>query len=97
MQVNFEDIQAVANQIKTIEAERDALAAQNLELRGVLEEALGRCRNSAEGAACREAVAEELEKLGPLGSSNQELFMVPWGEIKQRAAALRAGKGVQDA
>jgi len=45
----------------------------------------------------REAAAEELEKLGPLGSSNQELFMVPWGEIKQRAAALRAGKGVQDA
>jgi hypothetical protein len=37
MQVNFEDIQAVANQIKTIEAERDALAKQNLELRGALE------------------------------------------------------------
>lgn len=45
-----------------------------------------------------EAAVEELKKLGPLGSSNQELFMVPWGEIKQRiqeleAAALRAGEG----
>lgn len=43
-----------------------------------------------------EAAAEDLKKLGPLGSSNQELFMVPWGEIRQRieeleAAALRAG------
>jgi hypothetical protein len=36
----------------------------------------------------REAAARELNQLGPLGSSNQELFMVPWGEIKQRIAAL---------
>jgi hypothetical protein len=33
------------------EAERDALAAQVAGLRAALEEALGRCRNSAEGAA----------------------------------------------
>jgi len=38
MQVNFEDIQAVANQIKTMEAERDALAGLVVELRGALEE-----------------------------------------------------------
>jgi hypothetical protein len=36
----------------------------------------------------REAAARELNQLGPLGSSNQELFMVPWSEIKQRIAAL---------
>jgi hypothetical protein len=36
----------------------------------------------------REAVVRELNQLGPLGSSNQELFMVPWSEIKQRIAAI---------
>ncbi len=36
----------------------------------------------------REAAVRELNQLGPLGSSNQELFMVPWSEIKQRIAAL---------
>jgi chromosome segregation ATPase len=36
----------------------------------------------------REAAARELNQLGPLGSSKQEVFMVPWSEIKQRIAAL---------
>jgi uncharacterized small protein (DUF1192 family) len=35
-----------------------------------------------------EAIVRELNQLGPLGSSNQELFMVPWSEIKRRIAAL---------
>jgi hypothetical protein len=36
----------------------------------------------------REAIVRELTQLGPLGSRNPELFMVPWSEIKRRIAAL---------
>jgi hypothetical protein len=45
---------------------------------------------TADAALLREAaqLMRELNQLGPLGSSNQELFMVPWSEIKQRIAAL---------